>query len=143
MPADFIRAPTQSFELPMNELHFSYARSSGPGGQNVNKVNSKTVLYWNIPSSAALTPDQKLRVQAQLQNRINQEGDLILTSDCYRDQEKNRDDCIEKLLEMITPCLHPPRKRKKTKPSRSSVVRGKQGKKKLSEKKNLRSRVRY
>ena len=142
MSAEKVRSFVRAFELPLEEIHFSYARSSGPGGQNVNKVNSKTVLYWNIQNSKALNEGQKQRILAHLETRINHEGELVLMSDRYRDQPQKRDDCLEKALDMITPYLVPPRERRKTKPSRSSIRKGKQGKKLLSEKKQSRMKFR-
>ena len=104
-----------------DEFEWSFVRSGGPGGQNVNKVASKAVLRWNVKNSSALPDDVKERFTAQ--QRITTEGDLLVTSQKFRDQEKNRHDCIEKLQGMVLQALAVPKSRKKTKPSRSSKAR--------------------
>jgi ribosome-associated protein len=121
-----------------SELEFTYVRSSGPGGQNVNKVSSKAVLRWNLLSSAGPSPEQRARMQTKLAGRLTQSGDLVVMSDRFRDQIKNREDCRNKLQELLAQSLFEPKKRKKTKPSRSSVFRKKETKSRQSEKKKLR-----
>lgn len=130
-----------SLKVPEYELLFSFARSSGKGGQNVNKVNSKAVLTWSISSSAFLTPDVKSRFLAKFKNQISSEGLLVLASDRYRDQPMNIKDVIDKLGEMLLSVEHPPKKRKKTKPTWGSKVRRLESKKIHSEKKSLRGRI--
>ena len=122
-----------------NELQINYVRSSGPGGQNVNKVNSKCVLRWNPAQSASLPPDVLQRLQTCLGSKLTTDGDLILTSDRFRDQKRNLDDCVEKLAALIALSAAPPRPRKKTRPTFGSRVRKKNEKKSLSEKKRARS----
>lgn len=109
------------FVIPSTELITSFARSSGPGGQNVNKVNSKALLRWNIRDSNTLTPEVKLRFEACFPTRINQAGEIVLTSDKHRDQGRNLSDCYEKLRQLIQAALIVPRKRKKSRPTRSSI----------------------
>jgi ribosome-associated protein len=87
--------------IPETEFVWSYVRSGGPGGQNVNKVASKAVLRWDVASSPSLPADVKARLRAREANRITAEGELVLTSQRYRDQERNRQDCLDKLREMI------------------------------------------
>jgi len=137
-------SPTISskFNLPYSELEFSFVRSSGPGGQNVNKVNSKAVLRWNIANTSCFSVDQHLRVMAKLATRLTAEGDLIITSDRYRDQKQNKDDCVEKLIELIEQSLAVPKARKKTKPTKGSKRRKLEGKSRDGEKKRLREKVR-
>lgn len=107
--------------IPSAEVTVSFARSSGPGGQNVNKVNSKAVLRWNIRDSSALPPAVKLRFETYFPTRINQAGEVVIASDKHRDQARNVADCYEKLRQLIQVATVAPRQRKKTRPTYSSV----------------------
>ena len=109
---------TAQLGIPDEEFQWTYVRSGGPGGQNVNKVASKAVLRWDVKGSPSLPDEVKVRLCAQQASRITTEGELVLTSQRYRDQERNRQDCLEKLSELVRRALHRPRTRKKTKPSR-------------------------
>jgi ribosome-associated protein len=102
------------------ELEWSYVRSGGPGGQNVNKVASKAVLRWNLNASPGVPDLVKMRFRTLQRRRITTEGDLVLTSQRYRDQDRNRQDCIEKLCEMLLAAATVPKARRATRPSRSS-----------------------
>ena len=84
-----------------SELEFTFVRSSGPGGQNVNKVNSKAVLRWNTTASACMSEEVRARFHQRFGSKLTSEGDLLLSSDSYRDQGRNRDDCLEKLKAML------------------------------------------
>ena len=123
--------------IPESEFEFSYARSSGPGGQNVNKVNSKAVLKWDLHSSPSITEEERLRLLEKL--KLNESGQVVLMSDRFRDQKKNREDCIRKFGAMIEQALHVPKKRKKTRQSYSSRLKAKESKRRHSEKKSRRS----
>jgi len=114
---------TPAIIVPDEELHFSFARSGGPGGQNVNKVASKAVLHWNFAGNTSLPPEVKERLRHQQANRITIEGELVIQSQRFRDQAKNVEDCLAKLREMVLHALHVPRPRKATKPSRASRER--------------------
>ena len=107
--------------IPSAELVTSFARSSGPGGQNVNKVNSKALLRWNVRASSTLPVDAKVRFESCFPTRISQAGDVILSSDKYRDQGRNLADCYEKLRQLIQASLVVPRSRRKTRPTRGSI----------------------
>lgn len=111
---------TTTLAIPDDELHWSYARSGGPGGQNVNKVSSKAMLRWDLADTRALSDEVKARLRQQQPGRITSSGELILTSDRHRDQERNRQDCLDKLREMIRAALVRPRARRKTRPSYGS-----------------------
>jgi ribosome-associated protein len=128
--------------IPDWELEWSFARSSGPGGQNVNKVNSKAVLRWNPARSAALPPHARDRVLARLSPRLTTDGWLVIASDRFRDQPRNRDDCLEKLYAVLEEAFFEPKARKKTKQSFSSRKKNRESKKLDSRKKSLRSRIR-
>src|SRR5438445_12494694 len=93
---------TELIRIPDEELEWSYARSGGPGGQNVNKVASKAVLRWKAAGTVAAIPEPaKARMRAQFPSRFTVDGDVVIQSQKYRDQERNRQDCLEKLAEMI------------------------------------------
>lgn len=125
-------------QIPYSEFDFSFERSSGPGGQNVNKVASKARLRWNIAASPSLPDDVRERAQAAYRRRITQDGDLILTSQRYRDQPRNLQDCLEKLRELLAAVALPPKPRKPTRPSRAAQRRRVEEKRKQSEKKQRR-----
>lgn len=109
--------------IPESEFDWTYTRAGGPGGQNVNKVSSKAVLRWNVLSSPSLPAHVKDRLIALNRRRVAQTGDLILTSQRFRDQERNRQDCLEKLAEMVREAATLPKARRATRPTRSSKAR--------------------
>lgn len=127
--------------LPESELEFTFVRSSGPGGQNVNKVNSKAVLRWNLLTSRAVSEELRARLLAALAPRLTRDGCLLVTSDRFRDQGRNREDCLEKLQAILRAASTPPRPRKKTKPSRSSKRKRLDSKGLHSEKKQSRKKA--
>jgi ribosome-associated protein len=128
---------TRTVHIPESEFEFSYARSSGPGGQNVNKVNSKAILKWDLERSPSLTVEQRDRLWGKL--RVSEAGQVVVMSDRYRDQGRNREDCIEKFHALIEQALHVPKQRKKTRQSYSSRLKAKESKKRHSEKKSRRA----
>lgn len=131
---------TARIQIPDDEFHWSYARSGGPGGQNVNKVASKAILHWNVQATATLPPDVKQRFLAQQHTRINAEGELVLSSEKYRDQPRNVEDCLAKLRDLILQAVHVPKKRRATKPTRGSRERRLDSKRKQSARKESRRR---
>jgi ribosome-associated protein len=126
------------FQIPLAELDWSFVRSSGPGGQNVNKVNSKAVLRWNLVTSPSIPDELKSRLLARLGPRLTRAGELLVTCDEFRDQLRNRDACLEKLDQILTAALHVPKARKKTRASRGTRERNKLAKSRHSDKKRLR-----
>lgn len=124
--------------IPASELRTSVARSSGPGGQNVNKVNSKVTLRWSLTQSTAIDPGWRNRFVARHQNRINREGELVLHSERYRDQPRNLADARYRLTQMLLECREPAKKRKTTKPTAGSRRRRKEAKQRQSQKKGER-----
>lgn len=110
-------------QIADDELTWSFVRSGGPGGQNVNKVASKAVLRWRVNESPGVPADVKARFCAFYRSRITQEGELVLSSQRFRDQDRNRQDCLDKLREMLELASVAPRVRKKTRPTRGSQER--------------------
>jgi ribosome-associated protein len=100
--------------IPRDELRFSFVRSSGPGGQNVNKVASKAVLRWSVGRSKAIPPSVRDEFLSRFARRINERGELVLASQRYRDQSKNINDCLARLRALILTVATPRRPRKKT-----------------------------
>src|SRR5438093_10330945 len=93
---------SDQLQIPLKELSFSFARSSGPGGQNVNKVNSKATLRWNARESSSLPADVRERFLARFGRRLTQLGEIIVVSQRYRDQGRNVADCLAKLRAMLS-----------------------------------------
>ncbi len=123
------------------ELKFSSSRSSGPGGQNVNKVNSKIELRFNITNSEILNEDEKVIIFNKLKNKINSDGELIITVQTDRSQLKNKQEAIEKFNDLITKALTPRKKRRSTSPTKASVEKRLKVKKKEGEIKQLRRKI--
>jgi ribosome-associated protein len=126
--------------IPYTEFDFTFARSGGPGGQNVNKVNSKVTLRWSITRSSTLPSDVFARFRAKYHRRITKDGDLVMTSQRYRDQGRNVADCLEKLRGLLLEVAVAPRKRKPTRRTKGSVQRRLNDKKQQSVKKQNRRR---
>ena len=120
------------------ELDYEFARSSGPGGQNVNKVETKVTLKFIVEKSSALTADQKRRVTEALATRITKDGVLRVTSQRHRTREANRHAAIARFIELLDDALVVRAPRKKTKISRAAKRRRLEGKKRRSHKKALR-----
>jgi len=121
-------------------LNFKAIRSSGAGGQHVNKVSSKIELTFDVLNSQHLSLEQKETLQNKLANRINTKGILILFCDESRSQHKNKELAIKRFIEIVTAALKRQKIRRPTKPSRSSVFRKAENKKKVSAKKALRKK---
>ena len=127
--------------IPESELRLSFARSSGPGGQNVNKVSSKATLRWTAADSRALPDDVRQRFLSRYRSRLTRRGEIIITSQRYRDQGRNVADARAKLSTMLSAVAAPPKKRKPTKPTKGSVARRIKSKQVVSRKKQLRRGV--
>ncbi len=123
--------------IPEDHLQWSFARSSGPGGQNVNKVNSKATLRWQLPEDF-LPPAPMSRFRKLAQRYITTEGEVVIQSQQYRDQGQNTESCREKLKVLIVAALVQPKRRVATKPSRSAERRRLNDKKIQSDKKRTR-----
>src|SRR5438552_1198077 len=110
-------------QIPDDELHWSFVRSGGPGGQNVNKVASKAVLRWDLAASPGVPEAVKARLRTLQRRRITNDGELIVTSQRWRDQDRNRQDCLDKLREMLLEASAVPQPRRATKATRGSRER--------------------
>lgn len=124
--------------IPLRELEFEFSRSGGPGGQNVNKTNTRASLRWNVTATHSLPHSVKERFRKQYNRRISQKGDLILHSQRFRDQGKNVADCLSRLREMILAVAVSPKKRVPTRPTRASKERRLGTKKHKADQKRLR-----
>ena len=109
--------------VPAEDLEYKSVRSSGPGGQNVNKVASKVELRLKLASTAALTAGQKQRLMAAHPSYVSGEGDFILTADRFRSQPLNQRDAEQRLVSMLLAIRSPPRRRVATRPSRAAKAR--------------------
>lgn len=123
------------------EVFFKAVRSRGPGGQNVNKVSSAALLYWEYSHSLLLTEFQKQKLRLRLDSMINSEEQIYLRSDEFRDLEQNKLRCLEKLCDAVEQALHIPKKRRPTKPTYSSKQKRHASKKNRGEIKKLRGKV--
>ena len=109
--------------IPLSEFRLDFARSGGPGGQNVNKVNSKVLLRWNPAASPSLPGPIRERLLMILAGRLTVAGDLLVTSQSSRDQSRNIAECFAKLRVILTKAVYPPKARKATKPTHGSQLR--------------------
>ncbi|SNC77312.1 ribosome-associated protein [Hymenobacter gelipurpurascens] len=130
--------PADAF-LP--ELQFQTSRSSGPGGQNVNKVESRVELRFSIPASQLLTEEQKETLLQKLASKLTTESELLISAQEDRSQLRNKEIAVQKFYETLRKALHKPKARKATKPSKGAVRQRLESKKKHGDKKANRGRV--
>jgi ribosome-associated protein len=123
--------------IPEDQLRWTFARSGGPGGQNVNKVSSKAVLRWQPPADF-LSPAVWSRFRKLAARYLTDDGEVVIASDEYRDQPRNIERSREKLRALILTALVPPKRRIATKPTKSSRLRRLDDKRRASQKKSSR-----
>ena len=131
---------TRTIHVPLAEFTFTYSRSGGPGGQNVNKVNSKATLRWDVAASPSLPDEVRARFRERYGRRLTKTGELVLHCQRFRDQERNKAECLEKLRTMLREVAQPPRRRKATRPTRSSAEKRLREKRQSAEKKQRRQK---
>lgn len=129
---------TDTITLDEAELEESFVRSSGPGGQNVNKLSTAVQLRFDVRRSLSLPNDVAIRLMKAAGSRLTQDGILVIIAQRHRTQERNRADARERLVEMIRDAATPPKPRRATKPTKASKVRRLESKKRRSGVKNLR-----
>ena len=129
-----------TLQLLQSEIDFITSRSSGPGGQNVNKVNTKVTLRFPVTASGILTPEEKDTIVKKLASQITKEGVLILSSQDKRSQLQNKESVIERFEKLLEKAFKKKKLRKATKPSKQSVRERIKKKKALSEKKKWRQK---
>ena len=124
---------SKTVSIPLSELSFRFSRSSGPGGQHVNKTETRVELLFDVVNSPSLTDTQRERVMRRLSNRIGGDGVLRVTSQSTRSQKQNRDLAIERFKRLMEKALQPQKKRKATKLSQATKERRLREKKRQSE----------
>ena len=131
----------KSIKLPPDELHFDFVRSSGPGGQNVNKVATAVQLRFNVRETLFLSADVRDRLMKIARNRMNSAGEIMIEAHRFRTQQRNREDAMERLLQMIEKALVQPKTRRKSRPTAASKVRRLEEKRRRSGIKRFRARA--
>lgn len=122
----------------LHELQFQTSRSSGPGGQNANKLETKVTLRFHLESSHVFNENEKLRLAYKWGNQLTTQGELIISCEEFRTQLRNKEAVVLKFRKAVELAFQIPKKRKKTKPTKSSVRKRLDNKKKHSDKKALR-----
>ena len=136
-------AVNESLAIPRTELDVRVSRSSGAGGQHVNKTSSRVEIFWNILGSRAVTEQQRARLREKLSSRLTGEGSIRVVASDMRSQSRNRDLAEERLADLVRRALVVPRKRKPTKPTRAAKQARLDSKKRHSKKKSDRRDKRF
>jgi ribosome-associated protein len=129
---------TETISIDEREIEESFIRSSGPGGQNVNKLATAVQLRFDARRSPSLPNDVSIRLQRLAGSRLTKDGVIVITAQNYRTQERNRDDALARLIDLIREAAIPPKPRRATKPTAASRAKRLQGKKRRGTIKGLR-----
>ncbi len=132
MPSDTDIQITETVTIPPTELHFQFSRSSGPGGQHVNRTASQVELTFDVLNSPSLNEAQRARMLSKLKSYIDTRGVLHLTSQTTRSQYRNRVEVVERFTLLLQRALHVPKRRIPTRPSRAAEARRLEGKQRAS-----------
>jgi ribosome-associated protein len=111
---------SRHWTIPREELQISFVRSGGPGGQNVNKVASKAVLRWSLAGSTSVAEEVRAKLVLRLASRLTVDGDLLISSQRFRDAPRNLEDCLEKLGGVLKAALREQKPRRPTRPTAGS-----------------------
>ncbi len=136
-------AVNESVSIPRNELDVRVSRSSGAGGQHVNKTSSRVEVFWNILTSRALDETQRTRLREKLSSRLTSDGSIRVVASDMRSQTRNRELAEQRLVELVRRALIVPKKRRATRPTRASKEARLESKKRHSTKKAERRRTSY
>jgi len=128
----------ESVAIPRSELDVRVSRSSGAGGQHVNKTSSRVEIFWNVVSSKVLSDEERSRLLDKLSSRLTTEGSIRVVASDMRSQSRNRELAEERLAELVRRALLIPRKRRPTKPTRASKEARLEDKKRQASKKKDR-----
>jgi len=132
VPSDTDIQITETVTIPPTELHFQFSRSSGPGGQHVNRTASQVELTFDVLNSPSLNEAQRARMLSKLKSYIDTRGVLHLTSQTTRSQYRNRVEVVERFTLLLQRALHVPKRRIPTRPSRAAEARRLEGKQRAS-----------
>jgi ribosome-associated protein len=127
----------------LSELTYKATRSSGPGGQHVNKTSTRVELHWSLATTKAFNEEELLRLQDCLSHRLTKEGIITLASEKTRSQLRNKEDVTKRFFSLLEVAIVPPKVRKKTRPSKMAKMKRLQAKKRHGEKKLNRKRPEY
>ncbi len=128
-------------KIPDNELVITFARSSGAGGQNVNKTSTKAIIHWSVKNSSAFSDIEKQIIREKLINKLNNEDEIVIDSEEERSQPQNKEIAITRLNNLVINALHVPKIRRPTRPTKSSKLKRLEGKKIRSQIKSDRKTV--
>lgn len=134
---------TENISIDEQELEWEFVRSSGPGGQNVNKVSTAVQLRFDVKHSPSLPGEVKERLKRLAGRRMTRRGHLIIEAHRYRYQERNREDALKRLKHLIAKAAQKPKTRKKTQPTLGSKLERLETKRRRGDKKKLRQKINF